>query len=97
WRQAMKLSRRSLLHGLLGGLAASQAGTWISSAAAQEQGTLRVGMSAPNTTLDPHLLSNAPNNAVATHVFDALVANDFQSRSQPGLAASWKVLDDTHW
>ena len=93
----MRLSRRTLLNGLLGGLAASQADRWIGIAAAQERTTLRVGLSAPNTTLDPHLLSNAPNNAVATHVFDALVANDFQSRSQPGLAASWKVLDDTHW
>ena len=93
----MRLSRRTLLNGLLGGLAASQADRWIGIAAAQERATLRVGLSAPNTTLDPHLLSNAPNNAVATHVFDALVANDFQSRSQPGLAASWKVLDETHW
>ncbi|WP_342364351.1 ABC transporter substrate-binding protein [Terrarubrum flagellatum] len=93
----MTASRRTLLHGLLGGFAASQAPSWIASAAAQQQATLRVGMSAPNTTLDPHLLSNAPNNMVSTHVFDAIVANDFQSRSQPGLAESWKVLDDTHW
>lgn len=93
----MTTSRRTLLNGIVGGVAASQAPFWIASAAAQNQTSLRIGMSAPNTTLDPHLLSNAPNNAVATHVFDAIVANDFQSRSQPGLAASWKVIDDTHW
>ena len=58
---------------------------------------LRVGLSAPNTTLDPHLQSNAPNNAVASHIFDALVTNDEQSRSLPGLAESWAVVDDTHW
>lgn len=58
---------------------------------------LRIGLSAPNTTMDPHLLSNAPNNAVASHIFDALVTNDEQSHSTPGLAESWKVTDDTHW
>jgi peptide/nickel transport system substrate-binding protein len=93
----MRLSRRNFLNGLAGSLAASQATSWIGVAAAQDRTTLRIGLSAPNTTLDPHLLSNAPNNAVATHVFDAIVANDFQSRSQPGLASSWKALDDTHW
>ncbi len=59
--------------------------------------TLRIGMAAPATTMDPHLLSNAPSNALASHIFDALVTNDEQSRSKPGLAASWRVLDDTHW
>jgi peptide/nickel transport system substrate-binding protein len=93
----MMVSRRTLLNSLLGGLAASQAVRWTGAVAAEGQGALRIGLSAPNTTLDPHLLSNAPNNAVATHIFDAIVANDFQSRSRPGLAASWKVLDDTHW
>lgn len=58
---------------------------------------LRIGMAAPNTTLDPHLQSNAPNNAVASHIFDALVTNDAASRSTPGLAESWRLLDDTHW
>ncbi|MCW3477304.1 ABC transporter substrate-binding protein [Limobrevibacterium gyesilva] len=59
--------------------------------------TLRIGMAAPNTTMDPHLQSNAPNNAVATHIFDSLIVNDEASRSQPGLAQSWRVVDDTHW
>lgn len=64
---------------------------------AAEPGQLRVGLSAPNTTMDPHLLSNAPNNAVASHIFDALVTNNEQSQSVPGLAESWRALDDTHW
>lgn len=60
-------------------------------------GRLRIGLSAPNTTLDPHLLSNAPNNAVASHIFDALVTNDERSGSQPGLATAWRIVDETHW
>lgn len=85
------LTRRSLL--------ATAAGTAILPAAARaaDPATLRIGLSAPNTTMDPHLLSNAPNNAVASHIFDALVTNDPQSHATPGLAESWKVADDTHW
>ncbi|WP_159998946.1 ABC transporter substrate-binding protein [Roseomonas sp. 18066] len=58
---------------------------------------LRIGMAAPNTTLDPHFQSNAPNNAVASHIFDALVTNDPASRSLPGLAESWTAESDTRW
>jgi peptide/nickel transport system substrate-binding protein len=88
-------SRRTLL-GALGGLIAGPMTGTIRVALAQGQ-TLRIGMAAPNTTMDPHLQSNAPNNAVATHIYDTLVTNDEQSRSAPGLATAWRVLDDTHW
>jgi len=94
------ISRRWLTRAMLGGAAATQVPGWLSAALAQGAGTeglLRVGMAAPNTTLDPHLQSNAPNNAVASHIFDALVTNDAASRSTPGLAESWRLLDDTHW
>jgi peptide/nickel transport system substrate-binding protein len=84
-----KLTRRAVL---ATALAAS-----VSPARAQDASRLRVGLSAPNTTMDPHLQSNAPNNAVASHIFDALVTNDPQSRSLPGLAESWTVEGDTRW
>jgi peptide/nickel transport system substrate-binding protein len=95
-------TRRWLTRAALGGLAAAQAPGWLSAALAQGAGSgegsvLRVGMAAPNTTLDPHFQSNAPNNAVNSHIFDALVTNDAQSASRPGLAESWTALDDTHW
>jgi len=64
---------------------------------AQPVKRLRIGLAAPNTTIDPHLQSNAPNNALATHIFDSLVVNDEASRSKPGLASSWKIIDETHW
>ena len=95
-RQGM-IGRRWLTRSMLGGAAAPG---WLAAALAQgagADGLLRVGMAAPNTTLDPHLQSNAPNNAVASHIFDALVTNDAASRSTPGLAESWRLLDDTHW
>ena len=91
--------RRDLLTAALAGGAAWVAPGWLGAARAQGRGggALRIGMAAPNTTLDPHLLSNAPNNAVATHIFDSLIVNDEASRSIPGLAESWTRGDDTHW
>lgn len=91
------IGRRWLTRAMLGGAAAPG---WLATALAQgagADGLLRIGMAAPNTTLDPHLQSNAPNNAVASHIFDALVTNDAASRSMPGLAETWRRTDDTHW
>ncbi|MBR0642895.1 ABC transporter substrate-binding protein [Plastoroseomonas hellenica] len=93
-------TRRWLTRATLGGLGATALPGWMGEALAQGAapgGVLRVGLAAPNTTLDPHFQSNAPNNAMASHVFDALVTNDAQSRSQPGLAASWRLIDDRNW
>ncbi len=95
-RNAM-IGRRWFTRAMPGGAAAPG---WLATALAQGTGAgglLRVGMAAPNTTLDPHLQSNAPNNAVTSHIFDALVTNDAASRSTPGLAESWRRADDTHW
>ncbi|MBV8913650.1 MAG: ABC transporter substrate-binding protein, partial [Acetobacteraceae bacterium] len=89
------LPRRALLGGIAAAVGSAAPGVWAQ--AEEAGGRLRVGMAAPNTTMDPHLQSNAPNNAVASHIFDALVTNDEQSRSQPGLAESWRTLDDTRW
>ncbi|WP_426956045.1 ABC transporter substrate-binding protein [Muricoccus radiodurans] len=92
-------TRRDLLTAALAGGAAWVAPGWLGSARAQGAGgtTLRIGMAAPNTTLDPHLLSNTPNNAVSAHIFDSLIVNNEVARSVPGLAESWTREDDTHW
>ena len=58
---------------------------------------LRIGMAADVTSIDPHYANIAPNNAVAWHVFDALVNVDENTRLVPGLATSWRALDDTTW
>jgi peptide/nickel transport system substrate-binding protein len=91
-----RLSRRSALAAGLGGFATGLVGQ-PGFALSQERTPLRIGMSAPNTTMDPHLQSNAPNNAVATHIFDTLVTNDEKSQSRPGLATAWRTINDAHW
>lgn len=59
--------------------------------------SLRIGLSAEVTTLDPHWLNVAPNIAAHWNVFEALVRNDRDARIEPLLAQSWKVIDTTTW
>lgn len=65
--------------------------------AAQAEHHLRIGMGADVTSIDPHFANIAPNNAVGWHVFDALANVDADTRLTPGLATSWKAIDDTTW
>ena len=58
---------------------------------------LRIGMSADVTSIDPHQVNVAPNNAVGWHVYDALTHVDADTRLAPGLALSWRPLDATTW
>jgi peptide/nickel transport system substrate-binding protein len=63
--------------------------------AAQEEITLALG--ADVTSADPHYHNLAPNNGLAWHIFDRLVHQDERQRLIPGLAVSWKAVDDTTW
>jgi peptide/nickel transport system substrate-binding protein len=59
--------------------------------------TLRIGMQAPPSTLDPHWLLNLANTGALRNIYDTLVARDASMALQPGLAESWRVVDDTTW
>lgn len=59
--------------------------------------TLRMGVGAQVTSLDPEYHNISPNNAFASMVFDALVQTDAQSRLHPGLALSWTPIGDDVW
>jgi peptide/nickel transport system substrate-binding protein len=58
---------------------------------------LRVGLAAAPTSLDPHFHNNGVNNAQARHVFDSLTHQDANQQIGPGLAESWRIVDDTTW
>ena len=58
---------------------------------------LRIGMSADVTSIDPHQINVAPNNAVGWHIYDALTHVDADTRLVPGLALSWRALDQNTW
>ncbi|MEQ1595324.1 MAG: ABC transporter substrate-binding protein [Casimicrobium sp.] len=59
--------------------------------------TVTIGLSGDITAFDPHYHNVGPNNAAAAHVFDHLVNMDERQRLAPGLAVSWKAIDDLTW
>ncbi len=84
--------RRTALGLATAGLLAS--GAFVTGPGAQE---LSMGISASVTSVDPHFHNLTPNNNIASHVFDRLVHMDEKMRPGPGLAESWKTIDDTTW
>jgi peptide/nickel transport system substrate-binding protein len=59
--------------------------------------SLRIGLSSPVNSLDPHFYSITPNNSASFHVFDRLVHRAAEGRVEPGLAVSWRPVSDTQW
>lgn len=68
-------------------------GTAATPAAAQ---TLRIGMKAALTGSDPHQ-SYSPNRNVQMQVYESLTFQDANLQPVPGLAESWRVVNDTTW
>jgi peptide/nickel transport system substrate-binding protein len=66
-------------------------------ARAQAGRVLDLAVGAPPSSTDPHYYTLTPNNALAAHIFDFLVHRDAQGRLVPGLATSWRLVDDTTW
>ncbi|HEY5309680.1 MAG TPA: ABC transporter substrate-binding protein, partial [Casimicrobiaceae bacterium] len=58
---------------------------------------LKIAVAADITSMDPHFFNLFPNNNVAEHVFDKLVQMDPDSKMIPGIATSWKTIDDKTW
>ncbi|WP_298843642.1 ABC transporter substrate-binding protein [uncultured Roseobacter sp.] len=58
---------------------------------------LTIGLASEPTSLDPHFHNLGPNNAMSVHIFDRLIAQDEKQRLSPGLAVSWKPVDDLTW
>ena len=58
---------------------------------------LRMALSAEPSSMDPHFHNLSPNNALTSHVFERLVHFDEKQSLIPGLATSWKTVDDYTW
>ncbi len=63
-------------------------------ASAQE---LRVGVRAGPEAIDPAYMALGNHAAAVKNMFDPLVWVDEALQVQPGLAVSWRVVDDTTW
>ncbi len=56
---------------------------------------LTVGLSADAESLDPFFVNQAAGWSVAAALFDHLVERDFDGQLVPGLAESWRMVDET--
>ena len=86
--------RSSLMHRFLVAISIAGAALITVPASAQE---LKIAVAADVTSIDPHFFNLFPNNNIAEHIFDKLVQMDPDSRMIPGLATSWKTIDDKTW
>lgn len=59
--------------------------------------TLRVAVSSPVTSIDPHYHNLAPNISLSTQIFNRLVEMDAHAHLIPGLALSWKLVAPDTW
>jgi peptide/nickel transport system substrate-binding protein len=82
------------MYRFLGAMAIAVAAIVAGPASGQE---LKIAVAADVTSIDPHFFNLFPNNNVAEHIFDKLVQMDADSRMIPGLATSWKTIDDRTW
>lgn len=58
---------------------------------------LTIALASEPTSIDPHFHNLTPNNASSMHFFDALVIFNEKQQVMPGLATSWKPIDDLTW
>lgn len=90
---ASRSSSRDLRHGLA---AAAMTAILFGSAPASAQ-DLTIGMASEATSLDPHFHNLATNSQVALHMFETLIMRDEKLQMKPGLATSWRLLDEKTW
>jgi peptide/nickel transport system substrate-binding protein len=58
---------------------------------------LVIGSKLEPSSIDPHYHNLGPNNAIGRHFFDRLVDTNATQQLGPGLAVSWKAINDTTW
>jgi len=67
------------------------------SAHAQKEREVAIGLQAAITSIDPHYHNLSPNNSLLQHIYEPLVYRDANGKHVPGLATSWRALDDLTW
>jgi peptide/nickel transport system substrate-binding protein len=58
---------------------------------------INIGLQAAITSMDPHYHNLSPNNSMMLHLFEPLIKRDDNQKLVPGLATSWKAIDDLTW
>jgi peptide/nickel transport system substrate-binding protein len=79
------------------GLSLLAAAALVCSTAVAQAQTVKVGLFAEPSSMDPYYHNLGPNNAFSSNVYEALVLQDESQKLMPGLAVSWKPVNDTTW
>lgn len=58
---------------------------------------LKLGTQLELQTLDPHFFNSFPSSTSHSHIYDRLIALSDSLVLKPGLAESWRALDDKTW
>lgn len=58
---------------------------------------VRIAVRTDVSSIDPHYHAYIPNRAISRHIFDSLTALSPRGEVRPGLAASWKVVQEDVW
>ncbi len=82
---------RTFRTALLGSVAAA----FIAAPAFAEN--LTIGVSIETPSIDPHFFSYKPSHQIAKTIFDPIVKQDINQQLIPGLAESWRLVDDNTW
>ncbi|MFN0164352.1 MAG: ABC transporter substrate-binding protein, partial [Burkholderiales bacterium] len=81
---------------LRGALAGAALALGLCAASAQAQ-DFRLAMSSPPSSMDPHFFNLFSNINVSDHMFETLVKMSPDSQPIPGLAESWRLVNETTW
>jgi len=87
--------RRALITGI--GAAALLPPLSATSARAQATRVLNMAVTAPPASIDPQYYTLTPSIMLSAHMFEPLTIRDENARVTPGLAESWRRVDDTTW
>ncbi len=82
---------------LLGHVAAAFAAVLVALIAPAQARDITLGITSAMTSIDPHFHNLSSNFNVGLNVFDRLIDQDERQRLRPGLATSWRAIDDTTW
>src|SRR5579863_10107005 len=58
---------------------------------------LRLGLAVEPDSIDPHYHNFGGNKGLMPNLFEALTSVDARDRLGPGLAVSWRLVDDATW
>ena len=64
---------------------------------AAKEREVSIGLQSPVTSMDPHYHNLSPNNSLLLHVYEPRVLRDPNMKLKPGLAVSWRAIDDLTW